>query len=448
MLRHRAKFIAASTIMTALMLLNSSVSHAADDEVSQAMALVNSGKAKEAYELLLPLEAERSGNLDFDYALGLAAIESGNANRGIFALERVLAVNPDHAAARVAIARAHFMLGENESAREEFKNILDQNPPQEATKAINQYMSAINRALGDTSRFNAYLEATWGHDSNINGAPSAQTVTASFAGLPLKVPLSGVTAEKSDNFITVGGGVNFTYPFNKTWSLFGGISGNNRTNWSSGIFETSAIDLNLGISHKLGPNTTTVALQHGSFSLDDETYRRSYGVAAQWQHNLDDHNQFSAFGQLLRLTYPSEHVRDADRGLIGAGFGHAFSGDLSPVLFFNGYIGKEDERDSEHPDMGHDFYGIRTGGQISWNPKTVLFATANYENRDYGGIKPFFTKSQRDNQYEFTIGGRYLPTPLWQIKPQLSYLTNNSNIAITDYDRWMLSVTFRHDFEW
>lgn len=448
MLHPKIKLIAVAAIISVLMSLNPSVSFAADDTVSQASSLIRAGKAKEAYELLQPMESDRAGDPEFDYLLGISAIDSGNANRGIFALERVLAVNPNDAAARVAIARAHFMLGENESARQEFKNILDQSPPEDAITAINRYMSAIDRALGDTTRFGAYLEATWGHDSNINGAPTAQTVVVSFSGIPLPVTLSGTTAKKSDNFVTIGGGANFNYPINKTISLFGSISGNNRINWSSGIFETSSRDINLGLSHKLGPNTVTVALQDGMFGLDGDTFRHSYGVAAQWQHNLDDHNQISAFGQALRLSYPTAHIRDADRGLIGLGYGHAFSGDLSPVLFLNGYVGKEDARASDRPDMGNNFYGIRTGGQITWNPKTVLFATANYENRDYGGIKPFFTESQLDHQYEFSIGARYLPIPLWQIKPQLSYLTNNSNIPITDYDRWMLSVTFRHDFEW
>lgn len=448
MLHPKTKLIAVAAIISALTTLNPGVSLAADDTVSQAASLVRAGKNKEAYELLQPLESEHAGDPEFDYLLGIAAIESGNAHRGIFALERVLAVNPDHAAARVAIARAHFMLGENESARQEFKNILDQHPPEDAITAINRYMSAIDRALGNTARFGAYLEATWGHDSNINGAPTAQTVIVNFSGIPLPVTLSGTTARKSDNFVTAGGGANFNYPINKNLSLFGSVSGNHRINWSSGMFETGSRDVNLGLSHKLGPNTVTVALQDGVFSLDGDTYRHSYGFIAQAQHNLDDHNQISAFGQALRLSYPTAHVQDTDRGLIGVGYGHAFSGDLSPVLFLNGYVGKEEARTDNRPDMGNDFYGIRTGGQITWNPKTVLFAAANYENRDYGGVKPFFTKSQLDHQYEFSIGARYLPIPLWQIKPQLSYLTNNSNLPITDYDRWMFSVTLRHDFAW
>lgn len=448
MSRQKTSIAIISAVLSILILFNSGLSWAGNDDLSQATALVRAGKANEAYQLLAPLESENAGNPEFDYLLGLSAIESGNAVRGIFALERLLAMQPNHVAGRVAIARAHFMLGENESAREEFKNIREQTPPEDALKAIDRYMSAIDRALGDATRFNAYLEATWGHDSNINGAPNAQTLIVNFNGLPLPVTLSGSTAEESDNFMALGGGASFRYPFSRSLSLFGGVSGSKRHNWSEDVFDTSNIDFNLGLAHELGPNTVSVALQDGTFRLDGERYRHSYGIAGQWQHNLDDRNQVSAFGQVLRLDYPSTEIRNADRRLIGLGFGHAFSGDLSPVLFVNAYAGEEDERAADRPDMGHDFYGIRTGGQITWNPKTVLFATANYENRDYGGTKPFFTRSQQDRQVEFSIGARLLPIPLWQIKPQLSYLNNDSNIPITDYDRWMLSVTFRHDFEW
>jgi len=448
MSRPKTSIAAIGALLSVLVFLNATPALAADSTLSEAEALIRSGKAKEAYALLAPSESEQAGTPEYDYLLGLSAIESGKAVHGIFALERLLAVQPNHVAGRVAIARAHFMLGENESAREEFKNIQEQAPPEDALKTIDRYMSAIDRALGDATRFNAYLEATWGHDSNINGAPSAQTLIVNFNGLPLPVTLSGTTAEDSDNFMALGGGASFHYPFSRSLSLFGGVSGTQRHNWSEDVFDTSNIDFNLGLAHKLGPNTVSVALQDGTFRLDGERYRHSYGVAGQWQHNLDDRNQVSVFGQTLRLDYPSTEIRNADRRLIGLGFGHAFFGDLSPVLFVNAYAGEEDERASDRPDMGHDFYGIRTGGQITWNPKTVLFATANYENRDYGGTKPFFTRSQEDRQYEFSVGARLLPIPLWQIKPQLSYLNNDSNIPITDYDRWMLSVTFRHDFEW
>lgn len=448
MLRPHAHIAAICALVSILFSLHSSSALAAGESLAEAASLIQNGKAREAYELLTPQESDQAGNPEYDYLLGLSAVESGNAVRGIFALERALAVEPNHAGARAAIARAHFMLGENEAAREEFKHLREQNSSEDVSRSIDRYMSAIDRAMGEATRFNAYLEATLGHDSNINGAPSAQTLFVNFNGLPLPVTLSGDTAEESDNFMALGGGASFSYPVTRTLSIFGGVSGISRHNWSDDLFDTSNIDFNLGLNHKLGLDSVSVALQDGTFRLDGERYRHSYGVAGQWQHNFDDRNQVSLFGQALRLDYPSTEIRNADRRLVGLGYAHAFFGDLSPILFVNAYAGEEDERASDRPDMGHDFYGVRTGAQITWNPKTVLFATANYENRDYGGVKPFFTRSQEDRQYEFSVGARWLPIPYWQIKPQLSYLNNDSSIPITDYDRWMVSVTFRHDFEW
>jgi len=444
----RAHVIAIGALLAVLLALVPGISCAGDAIVVQADELLRAGRADEAYRLLEPLESERAGDQEFDYLLGLAAVDSGHAGRGMFALERVLAVNPNHPQARAEIARAHFMLGEHESARQEFNNALDRHPPEAAIATINRYMSAIDRALGETTRFGAFLELTWGRDSNINGAPSAQSFTANIGGMPLPVTLTGNAAEKSDTFVNMSGGANFQHPLNKNLTLFGGVMGNNRVNWSSGMFETSSLDFNLGLRRALGPNTITAVLQDGTFDLDGAAYRRAYGVTAQWQHDLDDRNQVNVYGQATRLKYPSAAMRDADRKLLGVGYGHAFLGDLSPVIFMSAYAGSEDERSSGHPDLGHRLHGLKAGGQVTWNPKTVLFASAGYERRDYGGTKPFFTESQQDRQYDVAIGARYLPMARWQIKPQLSYLVNNSNIPITDYDRLMLSITFRHDFEW
>lgn len=437
-------------ILASTLFLTLSLPIHADDTLLQAQQLLQSGNAQAAYQLLEPLEPARAGDPEFDYAFGLSALDSGQPGRAFFALERVLAVNPQHAQARAEMARAHYLLGEHESARIEFKHVLDSKPPESAMNTINRYMSAIDRALGETTRFAAYLEATWGHDSNVNSAPSPGQVIASIGGVPLPVTLAGPGAELSSNFLSFGGGISFQHPFNKNLSVFGGVAGNKKNNFENQAeaFDTGSLDFNLGASYRKGNDTFTAAWQDNNFYLNSQHYRKAYGLTGQWQHNLDDKNQVSLFGQWMRLEYPLTEIRDADRRVIGAGFGHAFSGDLSPVAFGSVYIGEEEERRSNVPHLGHNLWGARIGGQIMANPKTAVFAGASYEHRDYGGIKPFFTESQEDKQIELSVGARYTPIKHWQIKPQFSYIHNNSNIAITDYDRYMLSVNFRHDFEW
>jgi len=82
------------------------------------------------------------------------------------------------------------------------------------------------------------------------------------------------------------------------------------------------------------------------------------------------------------------------------------------------------------------------------NYKLVAYASTSYEHRLYDGADPAFLIRRDDDQYDFTIGLRYLPIPKWTIKPQLSYIQNNSNIDLFEFDRTVLSVNFRRDFNW
>src|SRR5687768_14775266 len=75
-----------------------------DAVLERALSLLKSQEYKKAYALLEPLETERAGDVHFDYLFGVAAIDSGNVTRGVFALERVLATQPNHSQARAEIA--------------------------------------------------------------------------------------------------------------------------------------------------------------------------------------------------------------------------------------------------------------------------------------------------------------------------------------------------------
>lgn len=82
----------------------------------KARELLNSQQAGSAYTLLAPLSDERAGDPEFDYLLGIAALDSGQPGQAVFALERVPAVKPDDSLARSA-------LSEFETSKQEFENV-------------------------------------------------------------------------------------------------------------------------------------------------------------------------------------------------------------------------------------------------------------------------------------------------------------------------------------
>lgn len=420
----------------------------ADDPVlEQAIGLIKSQEYKKAYELLEPLESERAGEVNFDYLFGVAAIDSGNVTRGVFALERVLAIQPNHAQARAEIARAYFKLGENETAKTEFQHVLNQSPPEGAKETIDRFLSAIDKNLGLATRYRAFLDFGIGHDTNVNSATASATVAVPVFGGAI-FNLSNNAQELSSNFISLAGGASFSTPLSQNFSVFGSVAGSKKLNWAQEQFNTDSLDFSLGGQYKKGLNAYSLTLQDGSYYVDGERFRHAYGFTGQWQRTINENNQFSTFLQASRLEYPGQEIRDVDRYVVGAGWGHAFGGDKAPVLFMSAYVGTEEERESNAPFFGNDLYGVRAGGQFTITPKAVVYGSASYEYRDYGGDDPLFLKTREDDQYDFAVGVRYLPGYNWTIRPQISYTKNDSNILINEYDRTVISINFRHDFGW
>ena len=118
----------------------------ADREATYAKArdFLANGEAKQAYELLIEKESLWSGRDDYDYLLGVAALDSGEASESVFTLQRLVMRKPGFSGARLELARAYFELGENESARREFEKILTEDPPPNVVEASNEYLKAID----------------------------------------------------------------------------------------------------------------------------------------------------------------------------------------------------------------------------------------------------------------------------------------------------------------
>ena len=93
--------------------------HAQNTLLNQARAHMADGNPQAAYDLLRSQEASLAGDPGFDYLLGIAAMDSGHLTHSVFALERVLAVEPDNLLARAEIARVHLMLGELRTSQQE-----------------------------------------------------------------------------------------------------------------------------------------------------------------------------------------------------------------------------------------------------------------------------------------------------------------------------------------
>lgn len=442
MLFHRFVFLMTAAWLSAAL---SGIAHAeADALVRESLALAEQGKAQQAFDQLATAEAERAGDPDFDTVLGIAANETGQFTRAVFALERVLTVQPGNSRARAELGRALFALGDNQAARQVLQDTKRDVIPAEVARKIDEFLQAIDRNE-DAARTSvrAYIETTAGIDSNINSGPgNANVAVPSLGGLVLTLGSAGVKLK--DDFYSLGAGVSGRFVIDPRLSLIASASGNYRFNQDHNDFDTRQFDVSGGASYRVGKDEFTAAVQIGTYAADNTTVRDQRGVVGEWTHRPDGVSQWTTYLQLSTLRYPGQNLRDTNRHVLGTSYARAFRGGL--VGFGGLYAGTEDERASNVPHLGHRLIGLRVGLQQSINADVDLFANAGYETRHYGGADPLFLVNRRDRQTNLNLGLTWVPVVSWRVTPQLSLLRTNSNIAVSDFSKRVLSVTVRKDF--
>jgi len=415
----------------------------ADQLTDQAKRLLQERKAKEAYDLLMPLQSKRAGEVEYDYLLGIAALDAGDAQQAVFALERVLAVDPNHLQARAEIARAYFVLGEKENARREFRTVRESRElPEDARGAIDRFLSALEP---QRTLLRGYVEATVGYDSNVNSGTGRTTVALPALGGIIGV-LDPLGTQQSDGFWGLAAGASLSHALTNEWWALGSVAYAGKFNFDEDRFNTGTLDGSVGARWGRGDNAVIGLVQAQRFGVDNNRYRNSLGGTVQWLHNLSPTQQITVFGQFAALRYPDQEPRDANRAIGGVAYSQAVQAAFSPVVFASGYAGEEKERDSNFPYLGHKPAGMRLGGQLSFTPTAVAFGSMGYEHRRYNGPDPFFLTTRRDEQLDLILGLNYGFAPQWTLRPQFAYTRNFSNIDITDYDRTVTSVSVRRDF--
>jgi len=94
----------------------------------RAHAALRAGQATTAERWLRALEAQRPGEVNCLWLLGVALLDQGRIEASIEQLERSLAAAPEFAEARVDLARAYRLAGRAGEARIEVRRVLEKTP--------------------------------------------------------------------------------------------------------------------------------------------------------------------------------------------------------------------------------------------------------------------------------------------------------------------------------
>lgn len=431
---------------TLLLLFTSTAVTAGSEDITKAEALMQQGKAAEAYEILASQEAELAGDIKYDYLLGIAALDSGKPDVATLAFERVLAADPNFAGARLDLARAYFAMGNLTQAKTEFEAVLTQNPPENAKAAAMQHLAAIEaKSLARKGGTTGYMELTAGYDDNVNNSANQSQIYIPIFGVTYA--LSPTNVKSGDGYAAFGAGIEHTMPLDAQWSAYAGADLKYRTNVDEKQFNTLSLDARAGFSREDGSDTWRGGLLWGRYVSGGNPNNNTSGINAEWRRLLDPQNQISLFAQYSRLRYVDDALvsNNTNLTIAGGGWLHAFDLPSHPLMFVSLFSGRERETEIRADGNKH-LDGLRFGGQLSIDEKTDLFASVGAQVGRYDRENIAFQNYRRDAQYSLNLGMTWRGLKDWTVKPQLAYSHNDSNLAIYEYDRTDLSFTLHRDF--
>ncbi|MCS6946465.1 MAG: tetratricopeptide repeat protein, partial [Steroidobacteraceae bacterium] len=237
--------------------------------IEQAEQLLGAGEAAEALRLLRSREREFAGQPRFDYLLALAALDAKEPELAVAALERVLAVAPDFAGARLDLVRALQEAGREPEAQVQLSRVLAEQPSPATRATIEQYLTAGNAqpTLGGSASFSWFVDLGAGYDSNANGA----TRDTSFFGFPL--PARFVATESP--FGEIGLGFVYSAPYGTQAAVNGIARFTHRANPDAGFVDQTTGVLGAAYVRGLGAARLSVALHGSASTLDDTAFDRA-----------------------------------------------------------------------------------------------------------------------------------------------------------------------------
>jgi len=441
---------------------------AREKPLRDADALLKDGKPAEAYALLEPLEFDRSGEVRFDYLLGIAALDSGKPDKATLAFERVLAVNPNFAGARLDMARAYYQLGDLPRAQTEFQEVLKQNPPEAAKVTIQKYLDAIAAMeQAKQTRISGYAEGVVGHDSNI-----ANSSTQTFTFAPTS-PWSGLFpgnqlppgTKLTGTYEGINAGGEISHSLNANWGVFAGADLRQHGNMTQTAYDTVSTDGRAGVMYAETQDVYKLSLTGGQLYTANSMRRDSLGVSGEWQHVFSPANQMSVFVQYgqnrasgFPPTSPTTDARiegDTDQLVLGEGWVHIMA-DGKQALFGSIYAGKEVDvapvispglPNGGRTDGEKRFAGLRVGGQAAITEQLDGIASLGWQSASYRNLNNLIMAKRSEDLYDLTVAANWRLDKFWTVKPQVAFSRKNSNITLYGFDRTDVSLTIRRDFK-
>jgi len=425
-----------------LVLCSLGISSAAVGKIEELRSLVDQNEFQQAYELAISNLDQYEGVPAFDLQYAIAAIDSGRLSEGVFALDRVLLLEPDNAVAKLELARAYFLLGQFEKSKFLFEQVQTLNPPENVAVRISRFLAMIEeRTSIPPTRFNSFVELWAGYDGNINSGPGTQTNL---------ITLSDSALGRGDQFSQVKLGSSVEHQYSDDGALSFSFNADLRYYDTEPSQDYRNISVSGGHTWYDDNQQYVLNFIAQQYSLDYEDYRDMLGANLGWNKQLSKNSVLKSFVGVNQLTYDDATWKDATQTSAGINYLYGGSGGWNPIYFVGAFIGEEDPDVSgilSDGQVARKFYGGNLGVQLSPLEKLTVTPALTYQTSKYKGDDWIYAIKRKDDFTQFNLNLSWEVDKSWVVLANYSYTEADSNIELYEYDRQQIMLGMRYNFQ-
>jgi tetratricopeptide (TPR) repeat protein len=436
----------ARTCFLALLLAASGAATAVEplaELLARARALALSQSPAAAYELLAAAEDEHIGEMEFDYALGRAALDAARPDRATLAFARVLALNPLHAGALIDTGRAYLALGNAAQARATFEAVLALDPPPAVRDQVLALLARAGAAPAGRLALRGYVEASAGWSSNVNQSPAAAQVFVPAFGANFDLAQQNVA--QSDSFLALAGGLDAALPVDSALGLIGGVEFLQRWYRRQTAFDLGAVGLRGGLALAGEERLTRAQLVLMRSDLGHDPARETAALALEHINRLRSAGALAWFAHGGAFHHPLESLRIFDANFLTLGATLQKLGERSSALLGVAAGGEDDT--GGNPAGDKRLFAVRAAAETRLTPRLSLNAAAAWQRGRYDQVDPSFLLERDDKRTDLELGLQYALSQGLFLRVGLTWTEQRSNIPIYAYTRDEAWLGLRHEFQ-
>lgn len=432
-----------SPFLLTLLLLTPSCLVAVGQELpsSQILALLKQDNTSEAFTLAKQNQAEFEGELNFDLAYAASARAAGDYDQAVFAYERVLQYKVDSLEARFGLAVSYFDLGNLQAAKAEFLLLSQYSLNVETADLVSRYQNVIEqREKHAGSYWQNFVQAGVGQDSNANNGVNEEFIIIPGLGT---VALFEQSRKVDSPYMSIQGQALYVRPIDQLsrWYVSGSIL-HMEYNEDFALSRTFS-SLIAGYQTHINQFEVNATAFFRPLWLDGDDYLDYYGAKAGVNMPLFSKSKVGLDISLANEDYFSQVNLNKVQTMAELWFEVPFTHGSHRIAL---RYGKEESEKELNNFISRNLVGAGYVLVHKLNASWEYEFSADYLSGKYDAPHPLFAQVRDDRFFRAEFELTYHTQSSWRWISNLSYLSNDSNIPIFEFNRYRLGVGGRYDF--